>query len=107
MLARKGVSRKMSKVSYDYQKSHYAIKKYRGLSSNYRGERWAYVYLFRGAANYRVIYLLPTFDLHHEICKCVYLRILISEAPTNKTYEVKMHVEARKTIYLSLFQFGK
>ena len=33
---------------------YYPIKNYRGLSPNYRGERWAYVHLMRGAA---IIYL--------------------------------------------------
>ena len=41
-------------------------------------------YLIRGAANDPIIYLRLTFGLHHEACKCVYLLILVSEAPTNK-----------------------
>ena len=36
---------------------YYPIKNYRGLSPNYRGERWAYVHLIRGAANHPIIYL--------------------------------------------------
>ena len=51
-----------------------------------------------------IIYLRPTFGLHHEAWKCVYLRILISAEPTNKKYEEKMHMEASKTIFLRLFQ---
>ena len=31
--------------------------------------------------------LPPTFGLHHEACKCVYLHILISEAHTINKYE--------------------
>ena len=38
--------------------------------------------------------------LHYEACKCAYLYILISEAPTNKIYEEKISIEARKTIFL-------
>ena len=34
----------------------YPIKIYRGLSSNYRGQRWAYVHFIGGAANYPIIY---------------------------------------------------
>ena len=81
-----------------------SIKNYRGLSPNYRGERWAYVHLIRGAANLPIFYLRPTFGLHHEACKGVYLLILISEAPTNKKYKEKMHIEASKTIFLRSFQ---
>ena len=56
---------------------HYPIKNYRGPSPNYRGERWAQVHLIRGLANQPII-------LHYEVYKCAYLRISISEAPTNK-----------------------
>ena len=80
------------------------IKNYRELSLNYRGERWAYVHFIGGAANYILIYPQPTFGLHHEACKCVYLRILISEASTNIKYEEKMHIEVSKTIFLRLFR---
>ena len=80
------------------------IKNYRGLSPNYREERWAYVHLMRGAANHPIIYLRSTFGLHHEANKCAYLRILISEAPTNKKYEWKMHIEVSKTDFLNSFQ---
>ena len=80
------------------------IKNYRELSPPYRGERWAYVYLIGGAAKPSIICLRPTFGLHHEACKCAYLCILISETPTNIKYEEKMDVEARKTIFLSIFQ---
>ena len=51
-----------------------------------------------------IIYLRPTFGLHHEACKYVYLLILISETPTNRKYEKKMHIEVRKTIFLRSFQ---
>ena len=68
---------------------HYPIKNYRGLSPNYRGERWAYVHLIREAANLLITYLWPAFCLHHEACKCVYLRILISEASKNKNMKGK------------------
>ena len=68
------------------------------------GERWAYVHLIREAASPPIIYLRPTFGLHHGACKCVYLRILISEAPTNKKYEEKMHIEVSETIFLKLFR---
>ena len=81
----------------------YPIKNYRGLSPNYRGERWAYVHFLGGAANYPIIYPLPTFGLHHEACKCVYLRILISVTSTNEIYEEKMHIEVSETIFLRLF----
>ena len=47
------------------------------------------------------------FGLHHEACKCVYLRILISETFTNKKYEEKMHIEVSETIFLRLFQYEK
>ena len=83
---------------------YYPIKNYRGLSPNYREERWAHVCFIRGAANHPIIYLRSTFDLHHEACKSVYLRILISEAYTNKKYEEKMHIETRKIIFLTLLQ---
>ena len=46
----------------------------------------------------------PTLGLHHEACKCVYVRILISETSTNKKYEEKMHIEVSETIFLRLFQ---
>ena len=82
----------------------YPIKNYRGLSPNNRRKRRAYVHLIRGAANYPIIYLRPTFGLHHKACKCVYLHILISEAPRNKKYEKKMYIEASKTIFLRSFQ---
>ena len=80
------------------------IKNYRGLSPNYRGQRWAYVHFIGGAANYPIIYPYPTFGLHHEACKCVYLRILISKSSTYKKYEEKMHIEGSVTIFLKLFQ---
>ena len=38
---------------------------------------------------------------------CLLMCILISEVPTNKKYEEKMHAEARETVFLSLFQKGK
>ena len=72
----------------DESKVH-PIKNYRGLSQNYRGKRWAYVHLIRGAASYPIIYLRTNFCLHHEAYKCVYLCILISEAPTNKKFHRK------------------
>ena len=62
------------------------IKKYHKLSPNYKGKRWAYVHLIRGATNHPIIYTLAGFGLHHEVCKCAHLRILKSEAPTNKFY---------------------
>ena len=34
----------------------YPIKNYRGLSPNYRGQRWAFVHFIGGAANYPIIY---------------------------------------------------
>ena len=34
----------------------YPIKNYRGLSPNYRGQRWAYVHFIGGAAIYPIIY---------------------------------------------------
>ena len=86
---------------------HFPIKNYRKLSPNYKRERWAYVPLIRGAADSSIIYLPPTFGLYHEAFKCVYLRILISEAPTKNKYEEKMHIEASKTIFLRLFQWRK
>ena len=86
---------------------YYPIKNYRGLSPNYRGERWAYVDFIGESAKHPVNYLRPTFGLHHKACMCVYLLILISDEPTNKKYEVKMHIEASKTIFLRLFQWGK
>ena len=51
-----------------------------------------------------IIYLRPTSGLHHETCKYVYLRILISEASTNKKYEDKMHIEISKTNFMRSFQ---
>ena len=36
--------------------NNYPIKNYRGLSPNYRGQRWAYVHFIGGAANYPIIY---------------------------------------------------
>ena len=60
---------------------------------NYRGERWAYSYFIGGSANHPIIYLRFTLGLRHEACKCVYLRILISDVPTNKKYEEKIHIE--------------
>ena len=87
-----------------YDELYYPIKNYRGLSPNYRGERWAYVHFIGGAANYPIIYPEPPLGLHHEACKCVYLRILISEASTNIKYEEKMHIEVSETIFLRLFQ---
>ena len=74
-----------------------------GLSSNYRGERWAYVPFIGGSANHPIINLRPSFGLHHEACKCVYLRSLISEEPKNKKYEELMHIEANYTISMRLF----
>ena len=76
----------------------------RGLSPNYRGERWAYVHRIRGAANHPIIYLRPTFGLPHEACNSVYLRILPSEAPTSKKCEEKMHIEASTTIFFRSFR---
>ena len=71
----------------------YPIKNYRGLSPNYRGRRWAHVHLIKGSANHSII-------LHYKACKWAYLYILISKASTNKKYKKKMHIEARKTIFL-------
>ena len=44
---------------------------------------------------------------YNEACKYAYLWILIREASTNKKYEQIMHIEARKTIFLKLLQYGK
>ena len=79
---------------------NYPIKNYRGQSPNYRRKRWVYVHLIRGAANHPII-------VHYEACKGAYLCILISEESTNKEYEEKMHIDARKIIFLKLFQWGK
>ena len=81
----------------------YPIKNYRGLSPNYRGERWAYVHLIRGAANHPIIYLSAHLQYTPRKLKICFLRILRSEAPTNKKYEEKRHIEASKTILLSSF----
>ena len=76
----------------------YPIKNYRGLSAINMGERWAYVHLIRGSANYPI-------KVHYEACKCAYLYIFISEASLNKKNEEKMHVEARKILLLILFKW--
>ena len=56
-----------------------------------------YVHLIGRSANYPII-------LHYEECKYTYVCMLINEASTKKKYEVKMHIETRKTIFLRLFE---
>ena len=59
-----------------------------GVCSSYKG----------GAANHSII-------VHYETCKYAYTcACLVSEASTNKKYEEKMHIKARKTIFLTLLQ---
>ena len=84
--------------------NNYPIKNYRGLSPNYRGERWAVCSFHRRCG--QLSYNLPITHLwitsrSLQVC---FLRILISEASTNKKYEDKMHIEASETIFLRLFQ---
>ena len=69
--------------------------------------RWAYVHLIREAANLPIIYQRPIFGLHHKACKYVFLRILKSEAPTNRKYEDKRHIEASKTFFIEILSIAK
>ena len=77
------------------QMFYYPIKNYGGLSPNYRGKRWAYVNLIRGAANHSII-------LYYEACKCAYLCMYSKWSIYEQKYEDKMHIKARKTIFLTL-----
>ena len=59
-------------IHNDYEldtRSKTIIKNYRGLSPNYRRERWTYVHLIRRSANHSIIYLRPIFGLQ-KISHC-------------------------------------
>ena len=64
--------------------------------------QWETVGVCSSYKRVNIIYLRPIYGLHYETRKCIYLRILISEAPTNKKYKNKMHTEA--TIFWRPFQ---
>ena len=73
--------------------TYYPIKKYRRLSPNYRGE----LQLQGVCSSYKRAGQPP----YKCALRSMQMYLLTS---TNKKYEEKMHIEARKTIFLLLFK---
>ena len=56
-------------------------------------------------SSYRRVGQLPYNSALRSLQIVLIYAYIVSEAFTNKNYEEKMHIEARKTLFLTLFQY--